>query len=731
MQGSTLQAVALVKLHQFSAGERKLAEADALCASYPSVACGAVLRAKGIFAMQREEFGPAHGFFLQYLAFERTHGDRWLEANALLNLGVAALQADHSDEAVDWFRAASQAGTTLDNDNLMQGVSGNLGWAYFKLGDKERALELFLDAGQHATRLGNIRAEMNWLRTAGYVYQDLGHFTEASASYATALQLAREIGSRQDVIDALEDQAHNALDRSDPALAATFIDQAAPLVRETGNHLDQLDLSFAEGRIAVARHQDAQAEQVFHAVQQDPGSQTSMQLGAGHELARLYELEGDTAAADRTYKATLRTFAAAQDQLRNEESKLPFLANATRIYDDYIHFLVTHGEPEEALAAADQSRARTLAQGLGLPLAQGVPSNASLHPNTIARATGSTLLFYWLGEKQSYLWAVTPTRTSLYPLPARSVIAASVDRYRATLLGPEDPLESSMSNNDGRLLYNILVAPAKDLIPAGAQVVTLTDGPLNNLNFETLIVSDAAHPEVALHYWIEDATLLSAPSLLLLGSAQPEPAGNRKLLLIGDAVSPGPEYPQLPMARTEMQQIAQHFPPAQQTVLSRSSASPDAYLQSSPERYGYIHFVTHALASSSDPLDSSILLSRNAVPDDSSFKLYARHILEHPIHAQLVTISACYGSGTRSYAGEGLVGLSWAFLRAGAHNVIAALWEVSDDSSPQLMNTLYAGLEDGLKPSAALHQAKLSLLHSGGEFRRPYYWAPFQLYSGL
>ena len=57
----------------------------------------------------------------------------------------------------------------------------------------------------------------------------------------------------------------------------------------------------------------------------------------------------------------------------------------------------------------------------------------------------------------------------------------------------------------------------------------------------------------------------------------------------------------------------------------------------------------------------------------------------------MVTKRACYGSGTRSYAGEGLVGLSWAFLRAGAHNVIGALWEVSDESTPRLMDTLYQG----------------------------------------
>jgi CHAT domain-containing protein len=128
------------------------------------------------------------------------------------------------------------------------------------------------------------------------------------------------------------------------------------------------------------------------------------------------------------------------------------------------------------------------------------------------------------------------------------------------------------------------------------------------------------------------------------------------------------------------------------------------------------------------PLDSAVILSRASAQEDS-FKLYARDIIRHPLHAQLVTISTCYGAGTRAYTGEGLVGLSWAFLFAGAHNVIGALWEVSDASTPRLMDQLYAELKKGQSSQAALRSAKLSLLHSN-DFRKPFYWAPFQLYTG-
>jgi CHAT domain-containing protein len=62
-------------------------------------------------------------------------------------------------------------------------------------------------------------------------------------------------------------------------------------------------------------------------------------------------------------------------------------------------------------------------------------------------------------------------------------------------------------------------------------------------------------------------------------------------------------------------------------------------------------------------------------------------------------------------------------------NVIGALWEVSDDSTPRLMDALYQGLQKGQAPSAALRNAKLSLLRSRSRFSAPFYWAPFQIYT--
>jgi CHAT domain-containing protein len=721
-----IEADALTRQRQFLIANQKLKQADDLCRTKNIAYCGDVLRVHGILSVMQERILEANSYFLECLSFAKVDQDGFLEARASLNLGWLALQVNRFDEAVVWSQSGYQDAMKFNADDLAQEALGNLGWAYFQLGDDERALEFFLDAEKGAKKLGDIDAELKWINNAGAVYHDTGDSPHAAQSYRQALSLAMQIKSKEDVAYALEDLAQISVETGKLDEARGYLDQVTPLMNVGGNLLTA-HIMLTQAMLAAARHQDQQAETIYRAIQSNPANPTTTRLGAGDELARLFEQEGNPLEAERTYKAALTDFEAARAQLKHEDSRLPFAANATGIYDHYIHLLVEQGRAEEALTIADQSRARTLAQGLGVDESKAARLSA-LHPRAIAQSTGATLLFYWLGAQHSYLWAVTPAKITLIPLPAQKEIAQRVERYRRALLDGEDPERSG--NEDGQALYQMLVAPAAKQIRPNAPVMILADGALSQLNFETLL---APGPGTSTHYWIADQTLVSAPSLELLAAARPAQSEGRKLLLVGNPVTASPEYPSLPHFGSEMNQISRHFGARSQAVFAGSQATPTAYLASHPAQYSYIHFVSHATASRTDPLDSAIILSGSApsgsLTGENTFKLYAREIIEHPLDARLVTISACNGSGTRAYAGEGLVGLSWAFLRAGAHNVIGALWEVSDDSTPRLMDGLYQGLQDGQPPSVALRNAKLGLLRSKSRFSAPFYWAPFQIYT--
>jgi CHAT domain-containing protein len=721
-----IEGVAYAREHSFVEANDALNQAEQLCSGTIASTCGNVIRAKGVLAIERGQLASARRLFEGTLSFARAHGDQFLEATALLNLGASSLREHHFDEAIDWLEPADALSTSLGAESVALKAAGNLGWAYYNLGDSEKALTLSNDAERRAVEIGDVFDELSWITNSGYVYSDTRDFPRAKESYLQGLGLAKQINSTEDIYNALRALALVSVESAELDDARKYSDDAIAIARADHNRLDELYPLLVKGLIAAQSNDAAEAERIFREVLSDPNANPSLTWRSQHALAQLYESRDQSEGADRQYRAALTTFEAARSSLQRNDSKLPFSNNASRIYDDYIHFLISRGKADQALQVADYSRARTLTEGLGLLSKGSSFAPAPLNAQQAAQRAGGAILFYWLGVKQSYLWAITPQKLNLFTLPPASEIDAAVQRYRKALVGPQDVLETA--NADGIALYRMLIAPAQSLLRKDSQVFIIPDGSLNNLNLETLLV-----PGPKLHYWIDDATIADANSLRLLAASHPlsrvsSKTAASKLLLIGDAVAPNAEYGELPKAEVEIENIEKHFPAASREILTRAQATVPAYLRGSPEQFAYIHFVAHGTASRLSPLDSAVILSK-ASGEEDSFKLYAREIIRHPLHAQLVTISTCYGAGARAYTGEGLVGLSWAFLFAGAHNVIGALWEVSDASTPRLMDQLYGELKQGRSPQAALRSAKLSLLHSN-DFHKPFYWAPFQLYTG-
>jgi CHAT domain-containing protein len=171
----------------------------------------------------------------------------------------------------------------------------------------------------------------------------------------------------------------------------------------------------------------------------------------------------------------------------------------------------------------------------------------------------------------------------------------------------------------------------------------------------------------------------------------------------------------------EIDGLQKHFSPGS-TILTREAAHPESYSQTRPGAYSFIHIAAHAEVKENSPLDSAIILSNSY----RGFKLYARDVMDIPLRAELVTLSACRTSGARAYSGEGLVGFAWAFLRAGAQSVIAGLWDVDDESTWQIMDRMYTKLKSGADPAGALRESKLELLRT--RYAKPFYWGPFQCY---
>ncbi|HYL65179.1 MAG TPA: CHAT domain-containing protein [Candidatus Methylomirabilis sp.] len=722
VQKALFEGSAHTYLQEFDQAEQKLAEAESLASSsHPRLLCQ-VMSAEGALASYKGNYAEAEKSYDQALKLAREYGRPDQEVIAQVGRAWVATHRQHFDEAVEIGKSALQLSRSLGMQSYAATTVGNLAWNYSQLGDFEAALDFYKQSAEESAKIGMSGYSTYWFSGVADAYMALREYRDAEVFAADALKHARELKNAQIATVCLNTLADIMLRTDRPADAQKY-NQEALKMEETGeDKVDALDSWTMAGRIATAMGDFSAAEGFYQRVLADPGAGPELRWVCYAGLARGRDGQANYRDAERLLLKSIDTIEQARRSVNHDELRLSFLYSGIAIYGQYIDFLIRHGRPADAMHEAELNRARTLEEGLRSTAKSARVSASNLHPRQIAQGLKSTLLFYWLGYTHSYLWVITPAQTVCFTLPSESEINPAVKSYSEAVLGARDPLASA--NADGQKLYEMLVEPAEKLIPAKSSVIVLPDGSLNGLNFETLIV-----PGAKPHYWIEDVTLSTASSLTLLASAGGRSTPKeRTLFLVGNTIPPNDNFPKLPQAQEEMKSVERYFPEGRTKVLSGIDATPSAYLGSNPERYSYLHFVTHGTASSVRPLESAVILSRGK--DEDSYKLYAREIVSQRLTAYLVTISACNTSSGRTFSGEGLVGLSWAFLRAGAHNVIGALWEVSDTATPQLMDQLYHGLDDGEGPASALRAAKLSLLHSDSVFRKPRYWGPFQLYIG-
>jgi CHAT domain-containing protein len=713
-------------LQHFDAAAADLRKAEALARSHQQDLLADIEQSRGQLEMDRGKYSEAEADFQAALAAAREQQQPFLEVTALGGLGNAAMAQEHFDAASDRYKETLKLARSIGMQSSVARVLGSMGWSSFELGDFEGALSLYQQGAILSQQSGLVADRIYWLTGVANSQFALRNYASAERILLQALELAREQDDKRIVVKCLNDLSVFALGTDRIDLAQKYNLEAMDIERAGLDQSGILDTKMVTARISAAHREFQHAESLFQEVIAGSKSDQASRWEAQAHLGRMYADENMASKAEQEFVHSLETIQTARAFIQVEEHRLSFLSSSIAFYGDYIDFLISQGRSDDALAVAEQSRAGTLEEGLHSSARTIKTSSGKSRAREIAQRLRATLLLYWLGEKRSYLWVITRKKTTCLALPAASEVDPLVKSYREAIAGSKDVAASEREG--GEKLYATLVTPAQKFIAQNSRVILLPDGSLYSLNFETLIV-----PEPKPHFWIEDVTITTASSLSLLASAASRPPVRQKnLLLVGDALKASDEFEQLPQAEDEMKIVENYFPESSRTVLRREQATPGAYLASKPERYAYLHFVTHGTASRTQPLESAVILSKE--PASDAYKLYARDIVTRHLNAELVTISACNGSGTRAYSGEGLVGLSWAFVRAGAHNVVAALWEVSNaPSTAQLMDAFYKGLSLGEDPATALRDAKLSFLRSSSPssvLKKPYYWAPFQLYTG-
>jgi CHAT domain-containing protein len=264
--------------------------------------------------------------------------------------------------------------------------------------------------------------------------------------------------------------------------------------------------------------------------------------------------------------------------------------------------------------------------------------------------------------------------------------------------------------------------------PAGARLLIVPDGALHHLPFETLVPPGAGAAPSRL---VEVCEIAYAPSASTLGALRRlPPVAARDLLALGDPAAPpaalGPwDLAPLPYAREEVERIGALFRPGDRRLLVGGEASEGALKTAAGRAGGMLHLAAHGWIDEEAPARSAILLA-SSPGEDGLLQMNEIYALRLPV--RLAVLSACRSALGPLVRGEGMVGLTQAFLFAGTRAVVVSLWNVNDRAASGLMEHFYRELASGAPPRAALRLAKLRLLRSERETdRHPSIWAPFVL----
>lgn len=281
----------------------------------------------------------------------------------------------------------------------------------------------------------------------------------------------------------------------------------------------------------------------------------------------------------------------------------------------------------------------------------------------------------------------------------------------------ESDIEALVNERSIGPLSQALIVPVESHLGAADVIAVVPDRVLHRVPFAALQTSDG-------RALVERAAVVRTPFArgTLASAGERVDAGGT--LVVGNPAFDRNAFSQLldlPQAEEEARDVAAIRGGSE--PLLRDRATKRAFLAAAPSAR-LIHVGSHGLANDRQPLDSALLLATAAQPFDDGV-LYARDILKLPLgKTQLVVLSACEGGrANTTFAGSSLAD---AFISAGAHNVVASLWDVKDAQAAEFVRRFHQRIAAGMNVLAAFRDTQREVLHasrSSGDLT----WAGFEL----
>jgi CHAT domain-containing protein/tetratricopeptide (TPR) repeat protein len=683
--------------------------------------------------------------FLQAVSAAQKANDA--SAAAIFNANIASLYSGMGelDSAAEWIESSLRH--LSEEDRSAHEAKLLIQLATLRAGQNRmpEALRLFTRGLDAADRKGDLELYANGWNRLGEEYLKQHDLTRAETPLLEAYRIRRMNGLALD--SSYRSLGLLRLEQGDLASAGALLDRAVELSARPRGPIPTWDIFHQRGRVRIAQGRLSGALDDLRIARHlargwrwnAPGGDAA-RVGAENwldkvhgalvEAGNLRYLETrDPALIVETFEASEENRGSSLRSLLARRAAPPanlpasFWKAIERLQQSEIEALRA-ATPAAANAAAC-ARAELARMELELPGLPAPPSAGLLDRARAALDSETALLAFYTGDSASWLWSLDRDGLALHQLPARAEIAALVDRVSAVVR--TDSPDAGASDKLYRVLFGSLDARVRTKT---RWLVALDDGmfetPLAALRIDGRYLAEQHVIQIipGAGAWLESAAprLTRRPLFVGVGDAIYNTADSR----LSGQLAPAPGALLLPRLVASAREVAQcaRFWNGERVLLEGAAASRENLRSALARDPSVVHLATHVMESGGSQPQGLIALS--LTPKRESQFLPPQEIAAWRTGAGLVVLSGCHSASAPALPGTGLLGLTRAWLAAGAQTVIASNWPTPDEDG-SLFHALYRHLsaEPDRGPSAALRAAQVEMIQSGGWRAAPRYWGAY------
>ena len=724
-------------------------------------------------------------YFEQALAINSQIGNKRSMANNLTNIGIVYDESRLYQKALEHFEQAWAIYIEIEYKRGKSDLLTNIGNTYLNLKQYQKALEHYKQALTIDHEIGNKHAQGIDITNIGVIYNYLEQYQKAYTAFQESITMLETLGVGELWI-ALRGLSSVEAHFNQSEAAITHYEQTVDNIENLRTELSEKEhkLSFMRDKLYVY-NEFIDYLQSLHKEQPTKGYD--------HKAIEIFERKQGRIFLEEMGQSGARLFAGLPQDILQDESNLKNQLAKTRknLVDE--RFKPVAGLKGEVIQnmqliknlEQNEQRLQTKLEELQQTIKTKYPDYYALkYPKPVKLDTlqkkvlqsDELMLVYGVMKNSTTLWVIGKNTFEMFNLPlSESKLKEKISQLRKWI-GTGDKtrgfkvtdrkygeIKVKLNQASNELYAQLIPEKVRNLLTAPHTVYVIPTGPLYALPFETL-VTEASKDFKETHYLIEDvpiAYLSSASLLKILRDAQKRRQNTAKypLLAFANPIYEGTPtssstqrgiidklrhetyrnlkngFAPLPETEDEAKEIAQimNAPTDSKALqLGEDASVPTVNKfneQTRLDDYQYVLFSTHGiLPGEIDRINQPALVL--SYPDKWGY-LKMADVFGLKLNAKLVALSACNTGNGKNEKGEGVMGLTRAFMYAGTPAIAVTLWSVESLSAKTLNVGFFKELKNIQKPAAALRAIKLRMLRGeeGEKYKRPYYWAPFVVFG--